>query len=77
LSLSHKNASFEFGGKTTQVKIERKVLPTWRLHLFKAKKDKIIISINSKTDPMPPYNTPKWLADKEQAIEYLSSEELK
>lgn len=52
---------------------------TWALdfNLFKAKKDKIISRINSKTNPMPPSNTPKWLADKEQAIEYLSSEELK
>jgi len=35
--LSHKNASFEFGGKSTQMKIERKVLPTWRLQFFALK----------------------------------------
>lgn len=50
----------------------------WALNfeLFKAKKIKILQSINSKTRPMPPTNTPKWLSEKEKAIEYLSSEEL-
>jgi len=51
---------------------------SWALNfdLFKAKKAKIIQRINSKTQPMPPTPTGKWLSDKAQALEYLSSAEM-
>lgn len=50
----------------------------WALsfELFKAKKVKILQRIKATSRPMPPTNTPKWLSEKEKAIEYLSSEEL-
>ena len=52
---------------------------SWTLNfeLFKAKKSKIISRINSTTNPMPPTNSSKWLQDKEKALEYLSSADLK
>jgi cytochrome c5 len=50
----------------------------WALNfeLFKSKKVEIIQRINSTTKPMPPTNTPKWLNDKERALEYLDSAEM-
>lgn len=47
------------------------------LESFTAKRSAILKRIQSTTKPMPPTATAKWINDKEKAIEYLSSLQLK